>query len=83
MPQDQAGRFPTLVNRWMVLKGGAIHTTKLAFPPDAADVSRTPEHEVIGTIVGGTGIYAHASGTVTGQKLEPGKRRSDFNIACH
>lgn len=82
MPQDQQGRFTTLVNRWMVLDDGAIHTTKLAYPPDAGDISQTPEHKVIGTIVGGTGIYAHASGTVAGQKLEPGKRQSDFNIAC-
>jgi len=61
---------------------GTIVSIGMAHVPNAEDESHYQEGEIVAAVVGGTGAFANAHGTVTARTSKDGKRESHYDIHC-
>lgn len=62
---------------------GSIISQEVGSPPQLTDTSRAISHDNPGAVSGGTGEFAHATGTVTAVTNDDGVREVTYDLICH
>jgi hypothetical protein len=62
---------------------GTIVSIGMAHTANPQDEAHYQEGEIVAAVVGGTGAFANAKGTVTAKTGKDGKRKTVFDIRCN
>jgi len=62
---------------------GSVTSQAIAMPPDITVTSRSISHDLKGAVTGGTGAFAHVSGTTSERTRDDGVREVTFDLVCH
>ena len=79
---DEDGRHPLMATIHDEFSNGGITTLAIGYAPDTGESARPPEHELQRSVTGGTGAFAHATGTVSSRTRDDGVREYRFDIIC-
>lgn len=82
MPPWEADESPAMTTLHFAFdEGSLVATSVIALPaPDDTDIG--PDHELHYAVTGGTGKFAHATGTLATKTLDDGRRQMTFDLAC-
>ncbi|MEM7442380.1 MAG: hypothetical protein AAF414_03500 [Pseudomonadota bacterium] len=79
-PGDDHVFHATIVSTY---PNGTITGIALASPPNPEDTSRGPHRETVRSVTGGSGDFAHATGTMTSIMLDGGRQEITYDLICH
>ena len=85
LPGSDGDRFTAVATLHAEFSNGALVYQGVGSTPNPADTARTVDHEIRYAVLGGSGDFAHATGSVTGRPIEndPGGRQYTFDLMCH
>jgi hypothetical protein len=82
MPPWQADEAPAMTTLHFAFGDGALVATSVIALPAPSDTDIGPDHELHYAITGGTGVFAHATGTLATKTLDDGRRQMAFDLEC-
>jgi len=83
MPPMDDGTHPGHVNLHHSFANGSIASVAVARPRNPTSEIRLLPHDLSRPVVGGTGEFAHVTGTITSTTLDDGRRQLTYDLICH
>jgi len=82
MSPEEGAEDPVMTTLHYAFANGAIVAIGVIALPSPADTGTGPDHDLQYAVTGGTGDFAHASGTLTTRTIEDGRRQMSFDVTC-
>jgi len=82
MPPQKGAEDPVMTTLHYAFANGTIVALSVIGLPSPADTGAGPDHNLQYAVTGGTGDFAHVSGTLTTRTIEDGRREMSFDLKC-
>lgn len=82
MPPLKGAETPVMTTLHYAFDNGSLVATSVIGLPRPADTNAGPDDDLEYAVTGGTGEFAHASGTLTTRPLDGGRREMSFDLVC-
>lgn len=82
MPPWDEAESPAMTTLHYNFENGSLVAMAVVALPSPSDPDVGPDHQLEYAVTGGTGDFAHASGTLTTKTIEDGRREMSFDLRC-
>jgi hypothetical protein len=82
MPPWDRAESPVMTTLHYSFDNGSLIAISVIGLPRPANTDAGPDEDLVYAVTGGTGDFAHASGTLTTRTLDDGRREMAFDLNC-
>lgn len=83
LPPSEDGKVKLFATGHHTFANGALALSLIYELPDVTDTSQGGTTDLTHVITGGTGEFAHATGSITITTTADGRRRATYELKCH